>query len=170
MRAKVRAGGRFHFWAYRGDPSKAGARLLWEDVCDNLVLTGGLDDVLDVYLLSGTQRTSWFIGLTDGTPTIVAGNTLASHAGWVEVTAYTGNRQGYVGVRTAEVVSNVASRASFPITSDGTVMGGAFLASVASGSSGVMLCAAAFSTGDKTLNNGDFLLVQYEFGLADDGV
>src|SRR5688572_15093092 len=62
--------------------------LKWRDTIKNIVVNQGLNDLLDVTLSGATQDTTWFVGLTDGTPTVAAADTLASHAGWVEVTAY----------------------------------------------------------------------------------
>ena len=60
----------------------------WTDKNHNIVTTAGLNDVIDVYLRNQTQTATWYVGLTDGTPTVAAGDTMASHAGWTEVTAY----------------------------------------------------------------------------------
>ena len=58
----------------------------WEDEIDfNIVTNAGLDHLLDVTLSGGTQITTWYLGLTDGTPTVAAGDTSASHVGWVEI-------------------------------------------------------------------------------------
>lgn len=146
-------------------------RVKWTDQADNLVVNEGLNHILDVVLLSGTQDTTWFIGLTDGTPTVAAGDTLASHAGWVEVTAYSeGTRQAYSGTRTGQQVSNSANKASFSINANGTTMGGAFLTGVNSGTAGTLLSVAAFTGGDKSADSGDTLEVTYNFSAADDGV
>ena len=65
----------------------------WTDVIENLVTNAGLNHLLDVALSGASQITSWYVGLTDGTPTPAAADTLASHSGWTEVTDYTGNRK-----------------------------------------------------------------------------
>jgi hypothetical protein len=133
---------------------------------ENLVTTEGKNHMLGVTLDGQAQDTTWFVGLTDGTPTVAAGDTLASHAGWVEVTAYTGTRQAAVfGTAGSGSLDNSASPAAFPITSDSTTIGGAFLASVTSGTSGVLYAAGAFSGGDLVLNNGSSLNITCTFTL-----
>jgi hypothetical protein len=48
---------------------------------------------------------------------------------------------------------------------NGTVVAGAFLASVNSGTSGILFSAGDFTGGDKTVDNGDTLNVTYSFSL-----
>ena len=62
--------------------------LKWSEDFTNLVTNVGLDDILDKYLKGSAYTAAFYVGLTDGTPTVAAGDTMASHAGWVEVTAY----------------------------------------------------------------------------------
>lgn len=134
----------------------------------NLVVNQGLDDLLDVMLSGGTQDTTWFVGLTDGTPTVAAGDTLASHAGWVEVTAYDeAARQAFVdgGVAT-QSIDNIASPAVFTINANGTTVGGAFLCGVVSGTSGRIYAAGAFGDGDLVLNDGAVLTIEATFTMA----
>lgn len=132
----------------------------WRETIKNLVVNQGLDDLLSVTLAGGTQDTTWFVGLTDGTPTAAAGDTLASHAGWVEVTDYSGTRKAFVpGAVSGQSVSNTASKASFTFTGDGVVVGGAFLCGVTSGTAGRLYSVGAFTGGDKTLDTDDVLEV-----------
>ena len=145
----------YHFEAF--DPE---GNLKWEETIENLVTSEGLNDLLDNYLKGAAYTASFFVLLTDGTPTPAAGDTLASHAGWVEVTAYTGDRQALVlGTVTGQSVDNSASKAVFPITSDATTIGGAGLSTVATGTVGVLYSVAAFTAADKLLDNGDTLNV-----------
>ena len=132
----------------------------WVEEIHNLVTTEGLNDNLDKYLKGSAYTAAWYVGLTDGTPTTAAADTLASHAGWVEVTAYTGDRQALtLGTVSAGSVDNSASKASFPITSDSTTIGGAFVATVATGTAGILYGVGAFTGGDKVADNGDTLNV-----------
>lgn len=135
---------------------------------ENLVVNQGLDDLLSVTLAAGTQDTTWFAGLTDGTPTGAAGDTLASHAGWVEVTAYDEvNRVAWSpGAVSGQSVSNSGSPAAFTINADATTVGGGFLAGVNTGTAGRTYAVGAFSGGDLVLNDGSTLSVTATFTMA----
>lgn len=141
----------------------------WTDTIENLITNAGLDHALDVVLSGGTQDTTWFVGLTDGTPTAAAGDTLASHAGWVEVTAYDeANRVAFVdGGVSSQSLDNSGSPAQFTISTNSTTTGGAFLSSVNTGTSGILFAVGAFSAGDKSLDDGDTLDVTATFSAAD---
>ena len=139
----------------------------WADTIHNLVTNAGLDHLLDVALSGGSQDTSWFVGLTDGTPTAAAGDTLASHSGWTEVSDYDEeNRVSWVdGGVSGQSVSNAGSPAVFTID-DTVTVGGAFLASVNSGTSGILYAVGAFTAGDKALSDDDELSVTATFTAA----
>lgn len=137
-------------------------RLKWEDHSDNLVMDVGLDEFLQRIWKSSGFTAADFIGLTDDSPSIVAGDTMASHAGWVEAEGYTeGTREAYtLGSVASQSVDNSASKASFSIDATDTI-GGAFAVneSTKGGTSGILLGAAAFSGGDKAVANLDTLNV-----------
>lgn len=163
MNNGIKLGGVFKIKCF----DKSGS-LRWEDKSSNIVVTQGLAHVLDaVYTLGGvTPHTNYYIGLTDGSPTTAAGDTLASHSGWIEVTGYTeGARQEYVEARTGLTVDNSASKAVFSINATETV-GGAFICSVNSGTSGDLLAVSAFTNGDKAVTSGDTIEVQYDFSVS----
>lgn len=142
-------------------------KVKWVDeIPDNLVVNQGLDHLLSAALAGGTQITAWYLGLIDATPTIAGGDTLASHAGWAEVSDYTGDRKAWTaGSVSGQSVSNSASVASFAINASVTV-GGAFLASVATGTAGTLYAAGAFAGGNRALQNGDTLEVTATFTTA----
>src|SRR5690606_5220765 len=139
----------------------------WTDHIDNLVTNAGLDYLLDAGLSGGTQVTTWYVGLTDGAPTPAAGDTMASHAGWTEVTAYDeSTRVAWTdGGVSNQSVSNSGSAAEFTISTNSTTVGGAFLVSenTKGGSSGTLYAVGAFSAGDKLLDDGDVLTVTATF-------
>ena len=152
--------------------------LKWEAQSKNLVVNAGLAYMAGSALTSVTQITSWFIGLygAAASNTPAAADTMASHAGWTEVTAYSNaNRIAatFVTATTANpsVVTNTASPAVFNINGTATV-GGAFLvggtgSSTKGGTTGTLFSAADFgSPGDRNVVNSDTLSVTYTFSLA----
>ena len=151
----------------------ADGQLKWEQETPNLVVNQGLQDMNTTYFNSGSQVTTWYVGLITGpgaSTTIAAGDTLATHAGWTEYTDYSGNRKAavFATATTADpsVITNSASPAQFAITGAGGTVAGAFLASVATGTSGILFSAADFqSPGDRVVVSGDTLNVQYTFSL-----
>lgn len=149
---------RYHFQAFDKD-----GNFKWEATKDNIVTNVGLDDILDKYLKGSAYTAAFYVGLTDGTPTVAAGDTMASHAGWVEVTAYSESvRQTLtLGTVASQSVSNTASKAAFSINADTTTVGGAFLCTVSTkgGTTGVLYSVVAFTAADKSLDSGDTLNV-----------
>jgi len=142
--------------------------LKWKEFAENTVVNVGLDDLLDKYFKGSTYTAAHYVGLTDGTPTPAAGDTMSSHAGWVEVTDYLNSPDVRptltLGTVSSQSVDNSASKASFAMAGaspDSITIGGAFITtdSTKGGTSGTLYSIAAFSGGDKTLNNGDTLNV-----------
>lgn len=149
-------------------------KLKWEEQSHNLVVNEGLQDMNSKYFTASGYTSAWYLGLISGAaPTIAAGDTLASHSGWTELTpstGYTGNRKAvtFGSATTADpsVISNSGSAAQFAMLGSYTVSG-AFLCSVASGTSGVLFSASEFnSPGSRVVVSGDTLNVTYTFSLA----
>ena len=149
--------------------------LKWTAESKNLVVNIGLAYMAGSALTSVTQITTWYLGLygAGASNTPAAGDTMASHAGWTEVVAYSNANRvtaTFVTATTANpsVVTNTASPAVFNINGT-TVVGGAFLTSdnTKSGTTGTLFSAADFgSPGDRSVVNGDTLSVTYTFSLA----
>ena len=149
--------------------------LKWTAESKNLVVNAGLRYMAGSALTSVTQITTWYLGLygAGASNTPAAGDTMASHAGWTEVTAYSNANRvtaTFVTATTANpsVVTNTASPAVFNINGTTTV-GGAFLTSenTKGGTTGTLFSAADFgSPGDRSVVNGDTLSVTYTFSLA----
>jgi hypothetical protein len=147
----------------------------WSDTFHNLVVNEGLQDMNAKYFSGVGYSAAWFLGLVEGPgsgTTFAAADTLASHAGWTELvpgTDYTGDRKavtfGTATTADPSVISNSAAPSSFAMLVNGTVVAGAFLASVNSGTSGILFSAGDFTGGDKTVDNGDTLNVTYTFSL-----
>ena len=144
----------------------------WSDQFHNLVMNGGLANMNGAYFAGTAQTTTWYLGLVTGPgsgTTFAAGDTLASHGGWTESTAYTGNRKavtfGSATTANPSVITNSASPSSFTMNATATIAG-AFLCSVASGTSGILFSAGDFTGGDKSVASGDTLNVTYQFSLT----
>lgn len=137
--------------------------LKWTETIENLVVNEGLDDLLDKYFKGSTYTAAFYVGLTDGTPTFAAGDTMGSHAGWAEVTAYdeAARQDLTLGSVSSQSVDNSASKAQFTINTNATTVGGAFVTtdSTKGGTTGTLYGGGAFSGGDKSTDAGDTLSV-----------
>lgn len=148
-------------------------QIKWTDTFHNLVVNEGLVNMNTSYFKGSGYTAAFFLGLVSGatSPTYAAGNTIASHAGWTELvpgTAYTGNRPAVTfGTATSANPSVLTSTAvSYAMLVNGTVVAGAFLCTVASGTSGTLFSAGSFTGGNKTVDSGDTLNVTYSFSLT----
>jgi hypothetical protein len=133
----------------------------------NLIVNSGLDQFLGGGL---TGAGPWYIALIDGSPTVAAGDTMASHVGWTEVTGYDeAARQAWTsGTVSGQLVNNNASAAVFTITSNGTSIGGAALVNSATKgeSASLLFAAGAFTQGDVVLPAGSTITVTAQFSQA----
>ena len=153
----------------------AQGNLKWEDAAPNLVVNVGLQDMNAKYFTGSAYTAAWYIGLygAGASNTPAAGDTMSSHAGWTEVTAYSQSTRpactfGTPSTANPSVATNSASPASFSINATTTV-GGAFLTSnsTKSGTTGTLYSAADFSSpGDRSVVSGDTLSVTYTLSLA----
>ena len=163
----AKGGGVFTVTCYDKD-----GNLKWEESNHNLVVNEGLADMNDKYFSGSTYTAAWYIGLVTGPGagnTYAAADTLASHAGWTENTDYSGDRKaatfGSATVADPSVINNSGSVAQFSMTGTATIAG-AFLASVDTGTSGILFSVSNFqSPGDRAVVNGDTLNFTYEFSL-----
>jgi len=166
---KAKAGGVFTIQCF----DKNG-NLKWTEENHNLVVNVGLQDMNTKYFTGSSYTAAWYIGLygSGATNNPAAGDTMSSHAGWTEVTAYSQATRPAATFGTAttadpSVISNSASPATFTINATTTV-GGAFLTSnnTKSGTTGTLFSASDFqSPGDRSVVNGDTLTVTYTFSL-----
>jgi hypothetical protein len=166
---KVQAGGVFTVQCF----DKEG-NLKWTEEKHNLVVNVGLQDMNTKYFSGSSYTAAWYIGLygAGASNTPAAGDTMSSHAGWTEVTAYSQATRPACTFGTAttadpSVITNTASPATFSINGTTTV-GGAFLTSdnTKSGTTGILFSASDFqSPGDRSVVNGDTLTVTYTFSL-----
>jgi hypothetical protein len=163
----MRAGGVFHVQCLDKD-----GNLKWETSEHNLVVNEGLQNMNTEYFKGSTYSASFFLGLITGPgsgTTFAAADTLASKA-WTEYTDYSGSRKavtfGTATTADPSVISNTASPASFTISGAGGTVAGAFLCTVASGTSGILFSESDFQApGDRVVVSGDTLNVTYTFSL-----
>jgi len=146
---------------YRIECRDAQGRLKWTDEFANLVVTAGLNDSLDKHFKGSSYTAAWYVGITAGTPSFAAGDTMSSHGGWTEVTAYdeTTRPALSLGSISAGSVDNSASKARFTVSTNGTTIGGAFIttSNTRGGTTGTLYGGGAFSAGNKTLDDNDTL-------------
>ena len=148
--------------------------LKWEQKSHNLVVNVGLADMNTKYFKGSGYTAAWYIGIygpaASNNPSST--DTMASHAGWTEVTAYSNATRpaatfGAATTADPSVIANSASPGQFLINASANV-GGAFLTSgdLPGGSSGTLFSASDFAApGDRTVQNGDVLSVTYTFSL-----
>jgi hypothetical protein len=139
----------------------------WREEFCNTVMTLGKNDILDKYLLGSAYTQTIRMGLK-GAGTQVAGDTQASHAGWLEVglanaPTYTGNRKS-VTMGSASAGVSVSPGQVFAITSTGTVAG-CFINNSGSATidntTGVLFSAGDFSASRSVLS-GDTITITYQ--------
>lgn len=136
----------------------------WVDSIENLVVTVGKNDLLDKYFAGSAYTAAWYMGLVDGasSPTYAAGDTLASHAGWTESTAYSGTNRATVAWNSASAGSKASTATSFSINATATIAGALLtVTQVRATTTGVLYSAGSFSGGNRSVANGDTLNVTY---------
>jgi hypothetical protein len=144
---------------YKATCYDSAGSLKWQDEVHNIVVDEGLVHTLSVVLDAGAQDTTWFLGLYGTTPNVLFGHTLATMPS--EVNPYTGNRKPLTfgtASATAPGATLTATQVTYAITATQTV-GGAFIAGVDTGTAGTLYGGAAFTGGDKSVDNGDTLNV-----------
>jgi len=128
----------------------------WEENEKNIIVTAGLNHILDTQFHASTQVTTWYIGLkAAGTP--IAADTMASHSSWAESTGYAGDRKEWTeGASSAGSMTN-ASSVDFTINATATIAG-AFLNTAATGTAGTLYGVVDFSSA-RAVISGDTLQV-----------
>jgi hypothetical protein len=164
---KSKAGGVFTVQCF-----DAAGNLKWEVQEPNLVVNQGLKSMNDTFFRGSAYTAAWFLGLVSGPGagnTYAAGDTLASHVGWTEFTDYAGNRKSLVLNAATLADPSVATNStpvSYTISGAGGTVAGAFVANVATGTSGTLFSVSNFQApGDRTVASGDTLNVTYTFSL-----
>jgi hypothetical protein len=165
----LRGGGVFTVVCYDKDGNHK-----WTAKSPNLVVNVGLADMNDKYFSGSGYSATWYLGLYGAASSNdpAAGDTMASHAGWTEVTDYSQATRpaatfGSATVADPSVIDNSGSVAVFSINNTVTV-GGAFLTSnnTKGGTTGILFSASDFQApGDRNVVSGDTLNVTYQFSL-----
>ena len=140
----------------------ADGNVRWTETVRNTVTTAGKTDIVDKYLKGSSYTAAWYM-LLKGSGTISAADTLASHAGWSEITAYSGSRPAITWGSTSSG-SNTSSGVAFSINGTATVAG-AGICTAASGTSGVLYNVANFGTARDVLS-GDTLTVTMTISVS----
>lgn len=129
---------------------------------ENLVTTGGKNDLLDKYFAGSAYTAAWFAGIVSSVSftAYAAADTMASHAGWTEAGAtnapnYTGNRPAITFAAASGGVKASSSIPSVTFSASGTVKG-LFCTSVTTkdGTTGILYSAGNFTAGDAVVSNG----------------
>lgn len=135
-------------------------KLKWKDSFDNIVVTAGLNKLLDATIKTGLTSPTWYVGLK-GTGTMISADTRASHSGWSEITPYSNsNLPSFTpGSISGGSVDNSASKAVFNINATSTVYG-CFLAdnNTPGGTTGTLYGGGDFGA-SRAVTNGDTLNV-----------
>lgn len=143
------------YFTYKVECIGADGEVKWTEEYTNLVTTVGKTDIIDKYFKGSAYTAGWFLGLK-GTGSAAVGDTLASHAGWTEVTPYTGNRSA-ITFGTTSGGSNTATAVSYAITLAGpTTVAGAFVCSVNTGTAGTLYSAGDYAV-SRSVVSGDTL-------------
>ena len=175
-------------WKAKIDHFINGARLMaefiaipleqkWADVAHNVVTTVGKNLALDTYLAGSAYTVVGpYMGLINtNASAAVAGDTMTSHSGWLEVgnandPDYTAPRKTCAWSAAASGSKALSANLSFAILNAGTV-GGCFIVfgsgavSTIDSTAGTLYSVGAFSGGSKTVGNGDTLSVSYSTSL-----
>lgn len=153
--------------------------LKWRDAIENVVTTVGKNLALDTYLAGAAYTvTGPFMGLISSVgygAGPVAGDTMASHAGWTEAglanaPTYTAPRKTAAWNAAAAGAKSLSAALSFAITGSGTVKG-AFLVygtgavSTIDNTAGTLYSGGLFTGGDKVVVATDTLNVSYTASL-----
>jgi len=155
---KFRPAGKFHVQHLRD------GKVINEFDVPNGIVDVGLNHILETEFHAGAQITTWYIGLVDnaGFSAFANADTMASHAGWAESSAYMeANRPTWTaGAAASRQITN-ATTVDFSINATVTIKG-LFITSnnTKGGSTGTLWSTAAFGS-TVSLNNGDTLKVTY---------
>ena len=146
-----------------------GGNLIREWELDNLVVNQGLNDLLNVYLNAGSQKTQWYVGLFQGNYAPSLTDTASNWAAnATEASNYTSATRPVwtPAAASAQSITNSASPASFTFNADITLYGIALVSNnVIGGTGGTLFSEAAFAA-PQIVTTGSQLLVTYTVGVS----
>lgn len=160
---------------FQAEHLRAG-RVIWSERFPNTVATVGKNLMLNTLLAGSSYSvTGPYMGLIGATPTTAAGDTMGTHAGWTEVggtnaPAYSGSRPTCAWSSASGGSIGLSAALSFTFTASGTV-GGAFIVlgtgavATKDNTSGTLLSAGAFSTGNRDVLEDDQLNISYSLSV-----
>ena len=128
--------------------------------------TSGINNMLSVYFNSGTQITTWYVGLVNnsGFSAFAASDTISSHGGWTEITStYSESvRQTWDPATPASGTIGSDASMTFTATGSGFSAKGAFVVSNSTkgGTTGQLFSTGAFGS-VQTLTAGQTLSITY---------
>jgi len=142
----------------------------WSDSFTNLITTAGKNNMLDNQFAGSAYTATWYMGLIDNASftAVAAGDTMASHAGWLESVAYSQSTRVTAAWSAASAgVKALSAALTFSINATVTLNGG-FLNSIStkSGTTGVLSNAGSFTGGTRACINGDTVNVSYSATLT----
>lgn len=136
----------------------------WFDWFHNIVVLEARNKILDLVFKAGaTPGVAWYIGLIDniGFTGFVPADTMASHSGWTELSAYMGTtRQPFNGGSIAGgTLDNLASKASFVISLNGSIKGAFLTTDGAKGGTTGFLYGEGSLASPRIVTEGDTVIV-----------
>src|SRR5580765_4359878 len=156
----------------------ADGRLKWRETIPNVVCTVGKNVMLDAALAGAAYTVVGpYMGLISSTSytAVAAGDTMTSHTGGLEAgganaPTYTGNRKTAAWSAATAGGKALSAALAYAMTGTGTIKGafmvfGSGAVGTKDDANGVLWSAGVFTTGDKSVVNGDTLNVSYSTSL-----
>lgn len=154
----------------------ADGHLKWADDIENTVVTVGKNYLLDNGMAGSAYTAAFYMSLISsvGYIAVAAGDTMASHAGWLEAGVSTNyplfsqtSRPACSWAAASAGAKALASSITFNIITTGGTVEGAFLTTVATlgGTTGTLFSGGVFSGGAKAVSPGDTLNVSYSLSI-----
>lgn len=163
------------FGRYEVECRDKDGNLKWKDHIDNLITTVGKNDLLDKYLAGSSYTAAFYLGLISSVSytAVAVGDTMSSHAGWLEAGAANvpiysqGARPTAAWASASSGSKALSSSLTYTIATTGGTLKGCFLTTVATkdGTTGILFSAGLFSGGDKVVAVADSLSVSYSLAI-----